>query len=377
MKLTVPCEALTSALARVNRVIEKRSTIVILGNVLLRARNGALSLTGTNLDAEITTTVAAEIAAEGETTLHASTFYDFARKLPKGGTVTLEEKPGEGRCTVRAGRTHAALHTLPAADYTALSSDDPAARFSLPADTLAGILGRVAYAASTEETRYYLCGVHIHIGREGEAAPAQLHFVATDGHRLSHEYMPAPDGAEALPPIIIPSKAAATLAGMLRGLPNAPVEIAASRHYLTLTAGTTTLGTKLIDGTFPDYTRVIPHTTNTVATLVADDLQHAVALLTTLSSTNGRAVQFGFGAEAESLRLAVTNAEAGSADHALAAEIEGEPVTIRFNGRYVEDMLTQLPGTRVSFAMSDPLTPARLTAAGHEGWEGVIMPMRE
>ncbi|MGQ3671216.1 DNA polymerase III subunit beta [Xanthobacter sp. TB0136] len=197
MKLTLEKDALTHALARAERVVEKRNSIPILGNLLIRAQGDHLFVTGTDLDSAITTRAQAEVAQPGETTLPAGTLIDFAKKLPTGQKVTLEQTGDDPRIALRAGRTRLHLPTIPPADFPTFTGAEPLASFELPASQMVAAIERVAFAISTEETRYYLNGIYFHIA-EGEKG-SRLTAVATDGHRLGLHALTIPEGAASLP----------------------------------------------------------------------------------------------------------------------------------------------------------------------------------
>ncbi len=375
MKFTLDKEALTHALDRADRVVEKRHSVPILGNLLLRAAGKHLHITGTDLDAAITTRARAEISRPGETTLPAKTLIDFAKKLPAGQKVTLEQADGEPRIALRAGRTRLHLPTIAPADFPAFTGAEPLATFELPSSQMVAAIERVAFAISTEETRYYLNGIYFHIA-PGEGGP-QLTAVATDGHRLGLQTLPTPEGAASLPPVIIPRKAVETMARLLRPLDDEAARLAISKTHLTLTAGVTEFSTKLIDGTYPDYTRVIPPGGERTAVIDAVELAAAVDRVITVSAERARAVKFSFGEPApQTLTLTVANPDSGDATDTLDIAYEGEPLQIGFNGRYVLDIISALQAKRVRFTLTDAGSPALITPEGREDGRAVLMPMR-
>lgn len=371
MKLTLPRDALISALDRAGKVVERRNSIPILGNVLVRATGASLALTGTDLDMMVTTHVPADVSEDGETTLPAHTLGDFVRKLPTGVMVSLETA-AEGRLTLRAGRSRVTLPTLDPADFPEMAGGDLPTHFSLPASALAGLMDRVAFAISNEETRYYLNGIHFHIA-EGEDGP-MLRAVATDGHRLGLAELAAPEGAGTLPAIILPRKAVTEIARLLKPLGEEKVGLAVGPTKLQMSAGATILTTKLIDGTFPDYLRVIPTGNDKVATLDSAALAAAVERVTTVSSERARAVKFSF--EAGQLRLLVTAPDMGDAADEMDVDYAAAPLTIGFNGAYVADILKAVPGDRALFALNGTGDPCLITAEGDTSCRFVLMPMR-
>ncbi|WP_323011083.1 DNA polymerase III subunit beta [Paracoccus sp. (in: a-proteobacteria)] len=375
MKLTLTKEALTHALDRASRVVERRNTVPVLANVLLRTDGEHLCVTATDLDSVITTRAQAKIEHAGETTVHAHTLSDFVKKLPASQVVTLEQPAGEPRVILRAGRTRLNLPTISPAEFPVFDVGDPQSAFQLPASRLATAIERVSFAISTEETRYYLNGIYLD-PVETEDGPA-LTAVATDGHRLGLQKMLAPEGAQYLKPIIIPRKAVDTITKILKPLDDEPAGLAISAHLLTLTAGSTVYSTKLIDGTYPDYTRVIPSGGDQKATLTAAALSAAVDRVITVAGERSKAVKFSFGEPTrETLTLTVTNPDSGDATDTVDIAYEGEPMQIGFNGRYVLDILGALQAESLLITLSDAGSPALITPVGRDDTRAVLMPMR-
>src|SRR5262244_2165861 len=204
MKLTVERAALLKSLGHVHRVVERRNTIPILANVLIRSDKSALSLKATDLDLEVIETVDAETTAPGATTVPAHMFYDIVRKLPEGSQIVLEALGDRASLAIRAGRARFTLQTLPETDFPDLAAGDMTHSFSLPAADVKRLIDRTQFAISTEETRYYLNGIYLHTA--GSAKAASLRGVATDGHRLAQIDLVMPKGASGMPGVIVPRK---------------------------------------------------------------------------------------------------------------------------------------------------------------------------
>src|ERR1700755_669316 len=204
MKVTVERAQLLKSLGHVHRVVERRNTIPILGNVLLRAENAQLSLKATDLDLEVTETLAAEAATGGSTTVPAHMFYDIVRKLPDGSQIVLESDGDRAVMAIRAGRSRFTLQTLPESDFPDLAPGEMTHKFTLKAAELKRLIDKTQFAISTEETRYYLNGIYLHAAGSGKAQT--LRAVATDGHRLAQMELPLPKGAEGIPGVIVPRK---------------------------------------------------------------------------------------------------------------------------------------------------------------------------
>ncbi|PWB82580.1 MAG: DNA polymerase III subunit beta, partial [Methylocystaceae bacterium] len=273
MKVTIERAALLRALGHVHRVVERRTTIPILANVLIDAKAGALLLKATDLDLEITERAAADVAQDGATTLPAHTLYDIVRKLPEGAQVSLEATGEQGQLLLRSGRSRFHLQSLPESDFPDVTSGDFSHRFSLPPADLKKLIEKTQFAISSEETRYYLNGIFLHSTEvEGHLL---LRAVATDGHRLARVELPAPAGSAGMPGVILPRKAVAEIQRLGEDAQGA-VAIELSTNKMRFSFGETVLTTKLIDGTFPDYGRVIPANNDKRLTVERDAFAKAV-----------------------------------------------------------------------------------------------------
>ena len=254
MRVRIERANLLKALNHVHRVVERRNTIPILSNVLLRADRDELSLKATDLDMEIVDRVPAAVEQAGASTVPAHMLYDIVRKLPDGAEIALDTGSGQ-TMALQAGRARFALQMLPDADFPDLNAGELPFAFTIAAEALKRLIDRTQFAISTEETRYYLNGIYFHV--VGEGAMARLRAVATDGHRLAKAEMPAPEGSAGMPGIIIPRKTVGEIQKLLED-PETEVSAALSDSKIRLAIGNLVLTSKLIDGTFPDYERVIP-----------------------------------------------------------------------------------------------------------------------
>src|SRR5882762_2293216 len=255
MKVTVERADLLKSLSHVHRVVERRNTIPILSNVLLRSKLTELSSKATDLDLEVIETVTAEVNPGGATTVPAHMFYEIVRKLPEGAQIVLESSGDRAMIAIRAGRTRFTLQTLPESDFPDLAAGELTHKFTVGAVDLKRLIDKTQFAISTEETRYYLNGIYLHAVSAGNQM--MLRAVATDGHRLAQFELAAPPGAEGMPSVIVPRK---TVGEVQRLIDNnaGEVTIELSPSKIRLTVDGVVLTSKLIDGTFPDYTRVIP-----------------------------------------------------------------------------------------------------------------------
>ena len=371
MKVTVERSALLKSLAHVHRVVERRNTIPILANVLMRARGSALELKATDLDLEVVETTPADVAIDGGTTVPAHTIYDIVRKLPEGSQVELTASADRSSLLIRAGRSRFTLQTLPEGDFPDLAAGDMANRFEVSAKDIKRLIDKTQFAISTEETRYYLNGIYLHV--VDVAGTAMLRAVATDGHRLAQIEIPAPAGAAGMPGVIIPRKTVAEVQRLLEsGEASVVVELSAAK--IRFTTGAVVLTSKLIDGTFPDYGRVIPVANDKTLIVDKGDFAAAVDRVSTVSSERGRAVKLSI--TDGRLTLSVTNPDSGSATEELEVEYAAEAIDIGFNSRYLMDIAAQIEGERAELKLADPGSPTLVRDEGTPGALYVLMPMR-
>jgi DNA polymerase-3 subunit beta len=379
MKLTIERAALLKALSHVQSVVERRTTIPILSNVLLRAEAGQLALSATDMDVEIVERVAAQIARDGRTTAPAHTLYDIVRKLREGAQIEIETPKdidgGRNEMVLRSGRSIFTLACLPPEDYPVMSAGDLPHRFSLSAGQLRTLIDRTRFAISTEETRYYLNGIYLHATKSDDAPV--IRAVATDGHRLARFEMSAPEGAVGMPGIIVPRKTVLELRKLVDEGDEA-VQIALSESKIRVAIGTAELTSKLIDGTFPDYDRVIPANNDKILDVDCREFAEAVDRVSTISTERSRAVKLGI--ERGSLTISATSPENGLAVEEVEARYDSAPLEIGFNSRYLLDITDQISGEDVRLKMADAGSPTILCDAAAEA-DGasalyVLMPMR-
>ena len=371
MKVTLERAALLKSLGHVHRVVERRTTIPVLSNVLIEAIGGKLSLRASALDMEVSESIAADVSQDGATTLPAHTLYDIIRKLPEGAQVSLEISGDNGQMLLRSGRSRFMLQTLPASDFPSLSVGDLSHKFTIPATELKKMIDQTQFAISTEETRYYLNGIYVHTTEvDGHNV---LRAVATDGHRLARVEVLAPAGAVGMPGIIIPRKAVAEVQKLGEDAGNdVLVELSATKARFTF--GDVVLTTKLIDGTFPDYGRVIPAGNDKRLVVDRKPFTDAVDRVSTISSERGRAVKLAL-ADGK-LTLSVSNPDSGSASEELEVDYDSAPMDIGFNARYLLDITNQLAGDTALFKLADSGSPTLVQDRDGASALYVLMPMR-
>ena len=366
MKLTIDRMSLLRPLGHVQSVVERRNTIPILANVVLRAEEGELSLTATDMDMDIATEVGCSVMTSGTTTMSAHLLYDIARKLPDGAEVEIAVN--DGHAMVSAGRSSFRLPTLPVEDFPAISSNELPVNFSLTAADMRDLIDATRFAISTEETRYYLNGIYIHKAESGE-----LCAVATDGHRLAMTRQALPSGAAQMPSIILPRKAVNELRKLLDDF-DGDVLIGLSETRAEFRFGVVRLTSKLIDGTFPDYTRVIPVGNDRIMQVDVSAFSAAVDRVSTIASEKSRSVKMGL--RSGVLTLSASNTDASSATEELEVSYDGPEMEIGFNARYLLDIAGQVNSEMVEFALADQGSPSLVRAPGDEASLFVLMPMR-
>lgn len=371
MRVLIERSHLLSALSHVHRVVERRTTIPILSNVLLHAEGGSLSLKATDLDLEVTESTAAMVEQAGATTVPAHLLHDIVRKLPDGSEVMLAVQEDGNAMRITAGKAHFSLQCLPQTDFPELSNSNFTHTFRMESAEMKRLIERTQFAISNEETRYYLNGIYFHA--IDVAGALKLRAVATDGHRLARAEMDAPNGCENMAGVIIPRKTVGELLKLLDN-PEVAVTVEASDAKIRFTIGGVVLTSKVIDGTFPDYQRVIPQGNDKGLRLDRATFAQAVDRVSTISSDRGRAVKLEISTDQITLR--VNNPDSGSATEELAADYQHDLIEIGFNSRYLLDVASQLIGEDIHFLLADSGSPTLVKDTADEDVLYVLMPMR-
>jgi DNA polymerase-3 subunit beta len=371
MKLTIDRNELAKGLAHIQSVVEKRNTIPVLSNVLLRADKNSLSLSATDMDLEIVEKLNAKVEKPGATTVPAHTFYDIVRKLPEGSEVELEFTGADG-LSIRCGRSKFRLGCLPVEDFPQIGGGEALPKkFTLAGAELSNLIDRTKFAISTEETRFYLNGIYFHAAK-AEGVPV-LRAVATDGHRLARVEMPLPEGANDMPGVILPRKTVNEVRKLMDET-DSPVEISLSDSKIRFALGNVILTSKLIDGTFPDYERVIPTGNDKILEINPKLFANAVDRVATISSEKSRAVKLNI--DKGSLILSASSNDNGSAREELEVQYTATPIEVGFNARYLMDIAQQIEGDGCRFIMADAAMPAIVQDIADPTAVYVLMPMR-
>ena len=297
--------------------------------------------------------------------------YDIVRKLPEGAQASLETTGDTGQLVLRAGRSRFTLQALPASDFPDLTSGEFSHRFVLPAAELKRLIENTQFAISTEETRYYLNGIYLHTV-DIDGAP-MLRAVATDGHRLARVETPAPEGSAGIPGIIVPRKAVNEVQKLIEDV-SRDVTIEISTAKARFQFGDVVLTTKLIDGTFPDYARVIPTGNDKRLVVDKEPFERAVDRVSTLSSERGRAIKLAI-ADGK-MTLSVNNPDSGSASEEIEADYDSAPIDIGFNARYLLDIVGQLSSDTALIRLADPGSPTLIQDREGAPALYVLMPLR-
>lgn len=374
MKATIERATLLRCLSHVQSVVERRNTIPILSNVLIDADvGGSVRVMATDLDLQVVETMnASSVDQPGAITVSAHLLFDIARKLPEGSQVSLTTN--DNRLEVKAGRSNFKLPTLPRDDFPVIVEGDLPTSFELPARLLAELIDRTRFAISTEETRYYLNGIFLHVTDEDEPL---LKAAATDGHRLARFTLPRPEGAAGMPDVIVPRKAVGELRKLLDEAldSNVLIDLSASKIRFTMGGeGGVVLTSKLIDGTFPDYSRVIPTANDKLLKVDPKLFFSGVDRVATIATEKTRAVKIGL--DSDRVTLSVTSPDNGTAAEELAAEYRAEGLEIGFNANYLKDILGQIDSDTVELHLADAGAPTLIRENEQARALYVLMPMR-
>ena len=371
MKLSIERATLLKALAQAQSVVERRNTIPILANVLIEAEGNQVSFRATDLDIEVVDHAPAMVERAGATTVSAVMLHEIVRKLPDGALVSLAEDAAAGRLTITAGRSTFSLATLPREDFPVMATSEYSSNFSAKASELRRLFDKAKFAISTEETRYYLNGVYMHVA-QGEVGKV-LRCVATDGHRLARIDAPLPEGADGMPGVIVPRKTVGELRKLLDD-DEATIAVSVSETKVRFATPVITLTSKVIDGTFPDYTRVIPTGNTRRLEVDASEFAKAVDRVATVSSERSRAVKLSL--EEDRLILSVNSPDSGAAEEELAVAYADERLEIGFNAKYLLEIASQVDRENAVFLFNTAADPTLMREGNDTSAVYVVMPMR-
>lgn len=371
MKLTIDRADLMRALSHVQSVVERRNTIPILSNVRLDAKDGMLSLSATDMDLEMNESVAAGISAEGATTTPAHTFHDIVRKLPDDSQVELTLEPGGSMMTVTSGRSKFKLSCLPVSDFPELGQGDMDVSFAIPAKELRELFDRTRFAMSNDETRHYLNGIYFHAAENNNVNV--LRAVATDGHRLAQFEMPLPEGATEMPGVIIPRKTVLEIRKLIEEAADT-ITIKLSENKVRFEFDHVIMTSKLIDGTFPDYQKVIPQGNDKIVEVNPKLFTSAIDRVSTISTEKTRAVKLAI--DGTTMTLSAQSADSGSATEDIEVSNDNTSLEIGFNSKYLLDITAQIDSDNCRMVLADAGGPTILQDASDSSALYVLMPLR-
>ncbi|MBI6630725.1 DNA polymerase III subunit beta [Pontibaca salina] len=371
MKISIERSTLLKAVSQAQSVVERRNTIPILANVLIEADGNEVQFRATDLDIEVLDKSPAQVERAGATTVAATTLHEIVRKLPDGALVVLTADEAAGRLTVEAGRSNFTLATLPKEDFPVMASSEYETSFTAKAAVLRRLFDKSKFAISTEETRYYLNGVYMHIS-ESDGGNV-LRCVATDGHRLARIDADLPEGAAGMPGVIVPRKTVGELRKLLED-DEMDIAVSVSETKVRFATPNITLTSKVIDGTFPDYSRVIPQGNNRRLEVDAAEFAQAVDRVATVSSERSRAVKLQLGEDR--LILSVNAPDSGAAEEELAVAYGDEPLEIGFNAKYLLEIATQVDRENAVFLFNSSGDPTLMREGNDTSAVYVVMPMR-
>jgi DNA polymerase III subunit beta len=365
LKIRTTNDKLLGPLQQVTGIVERRHTLPILSNVLITAAEGKVDFLATDLEVQITSTAGLDGNAEGTVTAGARKLYDILRSLPEDAEVSLEAK--ENRMTVRAGKSRFNLQTLAAADFPRMvEAKDASKTLTLPQKALKDALRLVQFAMAVQDIRYYLNGVLFSVDKD------TLRVVATDGHRLSYASQQL-DGDHGNVEAILPRKTVLELIKLLSDNDD-PVSLAIGTNQARFSFSGIEIVSKIVEGKFPDYAKVVPTTHKNRVSLDRAQLAQSLNRAAILSNEKIRGVRLVFTKGA--LSIICTNNEQEEAEEGLAVEYDGDPLDIGFNISYLLDVLNHVDSPTVSMAMGDSNSSALIQMPGREDFKYVVMPMR-
>ncbi|WP_408913828.1 DNA polymerase III subunit beta [Brucella pseudogrignonensis] len=363
--------ALLPALAVANRAVEKKPTVPILGNVLIRCEDGYLTVSGTNLDVEVKArAVQGGISDFPAFTVSSALLHSAVSKLPDGCEIEFEGD--DAVINIRAGRSKLQVPVLPASDFPEIPGNNFPHSFVLPANDLSRAISNVGFAVSTEESRYYLNGIFMH-GDEGK-----LHFVATDGHQFAYLKIKAPDGCDSMPGVIIPRGILNLLSHCTKAGGDTVISLSDRKIRFAFQDGVT-VTSKLVDGTYPDYQRIIPSRNDRLYHVDREALLEAVGRVSLVVGEKSDAIKFAFGAD--DVRLEIENPLAGNMEDAVSlSESHPEDISIGLSYKYCTNVLSAIGSEEVRFALEASNSPCLISPVQDpEAGDPplfIIMPMR-
>ncbi|XOV86211.1 MAG: DNA polymerase III subunit beta [Pseudomonadota bacterium] len=365
MKLKLDREALLRPLQQVAGVVERRQTLPVLSNVLLQVSPDGLSVTGTDLEVELIGRVTLEGAEAGQVTVPARKLLDIVRELPDKAQVELEVT--EQRLTIKSGRFRSALSTLPADDFPTVDRSETEVTTTLNAKAFKRLIDRTAFAMAQQDVRFFLNGMLLELGA------GYVRTVATDGHRLAMSSLAQESGEAEMRQVIVPRKGVLELQRLLNEL-DGEVEITIGGNHLCASTSDFTLTTKLVDGRFPDYERVVPRNGEKIVLADKQEFRQALSRTAILSNEKFRGIRVNL--SAGQLQLTANNPEQEEAEEIVSVDYEGAELEVGFNVSYILDVLGVVEGDKVRITLHDSNSSALMEEPGDDDSVFVVMPMK-
>jgi len=374
MDFRVNSTDLVKALSHIHGIVEVRHTLPILSNIIISAEDNKLSFSSTNLDIFCSDSINAQISQNGSTSVSASTFYEIVKRLPSGSDIQITLSEEDSTLILKCGRSKFNLTTISPEDFPKISTEDLSTKFILSATELKRMIDKTKFAISNEETRYYLNGIFFH--RTQKNSIDILRAVATDGHRLAQYDIPLPQGANEINGIIIPKK---TIQELRRVLDDASgdINIELNENKVRFSFNNMQITSKVIDGTFPDYTKVVPTTNNKVVITKNDELKSSIERVSAVAineEAKSKAIKIFI--ESNKLLLNVDSSSRGSAVEEIDIDYEQDKVEIGFNSRYLIDICNEIDGEKITLKLLDSISPAIILDESDDNLFFVLMPMR-
>ena len=374
MEVKINSSELLKALNHVHGIVEVRHTLPILSNIILIAKDDILSLSSTNLDIYCSDVISAEIQTAGEISVSAITFFEIVKRLPAGSDVIMSMESTDSELVIKCGRSKFNLSTLKIDDFPTISDADLSTAFVMTSEELIRLVDKTKFAISNEETRYYLNGIFFH---KAERNSIQfLRAVATDGHRLAQYDIPLPQGAEDMTGIIIPKKTIQELRKVLDDA-DGDINISLNENKIKFSFNNLKIISKVIDGTFPDYTKVIPKDNDKKFSTKNIELKNAIDRVSAVAvneEAKSKAIKLTI--ENNKMYLKVESQSKGSADETIDINYNNEKVDIGFNSRYLTDICNEVDGDEIDINLYDSISPAIILDKTDENLFFVLMPMR-
>lgn len=371
MKFSIARDSLLKVMSHVQSVVERRSSIAILANIKLEAVDSKLKATATDNDLTSQGVIDAFVEKEGVTTVNAFKLYEIVKKIPEGTTIEASVTSDGSRMNVNAGHAKFSLACLDADAFPDTAGIVPVATFDLEGDLLKKLVTKAQFAASSDDTRQYLNGVYMHVVKDAKGVD-KLRFVATDGHRLARIETALPAGAEQMPAVIIPRKTVNELRSLAETSPRLQIKVADKKiQFLT---DIVTLTSKVIDGTFPDYEKVIPQDNKKEMNVPRQALMQAVDRVAVLSHEKSRSVKFAL--KPNMLTITANNPDQENAVEELDVHYSDDKMDVGFNARYVSDISGLVEGNDINFLFKDGNSPVLMRDPKDPGSLFVLMPMR-